>query len=184
MSEEDKTKSRLSKARAAKVDQDPTPAPGSQAESPQAPVPPPATWQQADAVARGEVVPPPPLPPVVIEFRTLDEITNAISEAEGQKKNFTIGANLSLTAGLCSGIAAFILPQAACSAQLDSAGLHSFDTAFNTFIQTLFLCVAIGVVLGVVAAVLRAQSRKFANRVQELRRQEYAFRSGGRPLNG
>ena len=180
MSEEDKTKSRLSKARAAKVDQDPTPATDSQVGFAPAPVPPPATWEEADAAARGEVVAPPPLSPVVIEFRTLDEITNAISEAEGTKKNFTIGANLSLTAGLCSGIAAFILPQAACSAQLDSAGLRSFDTAFNTFIQTLFLCVAIGVVLGVVAAVLRAQSRKFATRVQELRRQEYAFRAGGR----
>ena len=163
MSEEDKTKSRLNKARAAKVDQDPTPAAASGAGAEQAPMP--------------------PLPPVVIEFGTLDEITNAISTAEGQVKNFTIGANLSLTVGLCSGIAAFILPQAACSAQLKSDGLSGLNTAYNTFIQTLFLCVAIGVVLGVVAAVLRAQSRKFATRVQELRRQEYAFRVASGPLN-
>jgi len=103
----------------------------------------------------------------------MEAIEQQVELATVNQKNMTLWANVCVSIGVFSGIAAFVLPLGACvqAATTTNGGIGGLSAGITTFFTVLFVCVGVGVAFGIAAATLRSRSRAAGNRLHELKMQ-------------
>jgi hypothetical protein len=112
--------------------------------------------------------------PSIRALVTMEAIDQQVELAKLNEKNMTLRANVCLSIGVFSGIAAFVLPLGACAqvaATTTGHPLSGLGAGLTAFFTVLVVCVGVGVAFGIAAATFRSRSRAAGNRLHELKMQ-------------